>query len=196
MNNTPYAPVRFPRKAICDKCGKPFETLGDDTTCVQCMIKPSRPMIIDTMENSNHMQPLQKPKEMEPIMPQPAVHKEKNCIDCQKFFVPTGQNQKRCPECAAKKNSGTHPKTAKATPHPFGDTITEKLVRPGIAAAVKRADAAEKNGFRIKKSIQPVVSAITVNCAFQDTIGIFRALAASGCTSLVFGNIKITIETV
>jgi hypothetical protein len=73
--------------------------------------------------------------------------------------------------------------------HPFGETITDKLVRPGIAAAIKRADS---NG----KKEQTVFRTVTIEGAFQETIQVFQTLAASGCTCLVFGNIKITIETV
>lgn len=35
---------------------------------------------------------------------------------------------------------------------------------------------------------------LTVACTMQDTVAIFHALADAGCTCLVFGNTKITIE--
>jgi hypothetical protein len=107
MRNPP-SPIRFPRKAICDQCGKPFETLGDDTTCTQCMIKPSR--------RPTDFPPV--PKEI--IMAQPC--NPKACIDCHKTYTPTSNVQKRCPACMKEHKHVAKPKAAKAE-HPFGKDL-------------------------------------------------------------------------
>jgi hypothetical protein len=165
---TPPMPIRIPRTVTCDNCGKPFETIGDETTCTQCMIKPSR--------RPTDFPPV--PKEMIMSDFSNTIRKKKVCVDCTKEFIPSGNCQKRCPECAAKITSGTHPKMAKArTSHPFGKDIA-------AAPAIKKA-----NGSRAAAA-----PALTVACTMQDTVAIFHALADAGCTCLVFGNTKITIE--
>lgn len=84
MHNPP-SPIRIPRMVICDQCGNPFETVTDEKTCTQCMIKPSR--------RPTDFPPI--PKEMS--MPQNCKIKE--CVDCHKKYTPTSNVQKRCPEC-------------------------------------------------------------------------------------------------
>jgi hypothetical protein len=152
----PFAPVRFPRKAICDRCGNPFETLGDDLTCTQCMIKPSR--------RPTDFPPV--PKEM--IMPQPAIRQPKICIDCHNTYTPTGACQKRCPKCAAKK-----PVTKPKAEHPFGADVPRAKKPPVIPA-------------------RPGLNAQIAS--LQDAVSVFRSIADAGCTSLVFGNTRITVE--
>jgi len=186
---TPPSPIRFPRKAICDQCGKPFETLADDTTCTQCMIKPSR--------RPTDFPPV--PKEIIMSDFSNTIRKKKVCVDCMKEFVPTGNCQMRCPECAAKKNSATHPKTAKVrTPHHFG-----KDIQPSNAAITRTirkgepVDAKDFGDIQPSKAATTLIAAspaITVACTMHDTVAVFRALADAGCTCLVFANMKIEIE--
>lgn len=163
-----FAPVRLPHKTICEKCDVSFESVSDDTVCTQCMIKPSRrPTDFPSLSKGSSMSDFTK-----------TVRKEKPCIDCSKKFTPTGNCQKRCPECTEKHAaaSSTHPKRAQE--HPFDKDVPGRLRGPGLA----------------KTPAAQTIPSITVACTMQDTVAIFHALAQAGCTELVFGNTKFSIE--
>lgn len=79
-----------PIRKICDYCVRPFyASTPNQTTCMQCLIKP---------------RPDKPPEPKEPEeMAQPNCPKEKTCIDCEQVYTPTSNVQKRCPECGEKK---------------------------------------------------------------------------------------------
>jgi hypothetical protein len=104
----------FTKEIICDTCVKPFiPQSATNTTCVQCMIKPSKPI-------ASIAQPSVKPITKGEHMAQQC--KEKACVNCGKQYMPTSNVQKRCPACMANK-----PKAAKVA-HPFGANITKKVI--------------------------------------------------------------------
>ena len=104
-------------------------------------------------------------------MPQPC--KPKACVDCNKTYTPTSNVQKRCPDCMKNYKPWLAKPAKAAAPHPLGPDVKKSNV-----------------------SRTALAPSITVNCTMQDTVAIFHALAAAGCSELVFGNTKITIEAV
>lgn len=110
----------------------------------------------------------------------PQTFKPKPCVECLETYTPTGACQKRCPKCMAKGPASRPSRAAKVTtPHPFGKDVP-------AGPAVKKV-----NGTR-----QALTPSMTINCTMLDAVAIFHALAEAGCTCLVFGNTKLTIEAV
>lgn len=186
----------YPIKKICDKCGRPFDaSTTNQTTCMQCMVRPTRrPELKPTELKPPELKP-PRPKENNMKDFSKTVRKEKNCIDCKEAFIPTGNNTKYCPKCIQKK---THKAKVKhsATVHPLGKTIIEKLLVPqGIVdAAVRQTKSGLSAPLTVATKHNVLMPSLTANCTMQDAVAIFRGLAEAGCSSIVFGTTKITIE--
>jgi hypothetical protein len=106
--------INFLGIKICEgKCHKPFRPVYEgQTVCTQCAIAPHRKTILKSIM-SDALGPGIKPAQasgypsMNDLINQKEADmpEEKICVepDCQKKYVPTGNCQKRCPECQAKK---------------------------------------------------------------------------------------------
>jgi len=82
---------------ICEECQREFTpAVPGQCVCTACLIKPHR-----------------------------SESKVKNCIDCKNPFEPSGNAQKRCPECRAAGQAAEdmEPMTIKHTPDPVQQTL-------------------------------------------------------------------------
>lgn len=99
------------------------------------------------------------------------VRAEKPCVECRKPFRPSGNCQKRCPECG----------TAK------------KRNKPDTRHALDAAPIA-KAAFGLIAGKRPAM--VTPYKQMPPFAGFLRGLHEAGCTGVVFGDIKITISQV
>ena len=120
---------------ICEgKCRKPFRPVFEgQTVCSQCQISPHKKPVF-LLPNEIVVNPI---KPQEANMPE-----EKICVepDCQKKYVPTGNCQKRCPECQAKKK---YKKRDKANEAQWPKKVIKQSVKakPQIVNRLKMPEA-------------------------------------------------------
>lgn len=109
----------------------------------------------------------------------PQKCKLKTCTDCHKTYIPTSNVQKRCPDCMKIKS------------HHLG-TRTRKFPRPAAAKAPHPLgnDGATPAASRLEPSRDKAPLSL------QGAVDLFCLLSDAGCTALVFGSTKISIEKV
>ncbi len=117
----------IPKKKICTRCGKEFETcIAGQDECGGCMVLPLR------------MDPTDE-RPIESSKGKGMKLKEKKCVNCGEWYTPTGPRQVRCENCKGATHnpppldlSGVPP-----PPPPEAPSSSDDLQFKSIAAEVR-----------------------------------------------------------
>lgn len=114
-------------------------------------------------------------------MAQPNCPTQKICIDCKKPYQPTSNVQQRCPACRKEFNKIKWREYSKKnyvrTAKPRGRNTTAPSTAP---VAPKKTSSDNGPAYLPNHSIPRML----------------ETLADSGCTGLIFSNVKITLEKI